>query len=158
MYFADFKNLKIIKEFNYKTIDIRFVLSKEQLSFKTLNDIINSKIDDIKPDCDLATFFNISIEFDFDATEEEKTDITLTLANTLVPSLLQHLETGKGYQRERRLGAPEHLKVLHTTQSVIKRATNYAMYPSTLNIRIVVDDMIYWFCDGKKEQEASSDE
>jgi len=154
MYFADFGNLKIIKDYNFKTIDIDLPLTEDQLGLKPLNDYINGIIQTIKPDCNLATCFNFNVRLNFEADMEEKLDIVLTLANYCVPTLMEHLETGKGYKRERRLGAPENMKVLHTTQSAVKRAANHEMYPNVINVRIVLDDIIYYLCDGAKGEDS----
>ena len=154
MYFADFENLKIIKDYNFKTIHIDIPLKEEQLGIKKLNDYISSIIEKIQPECNLSTCFEFNFIPAFEADEEEKTDLMLTLANYCVPMLMRHLEIGIGYKRERRLNAPEQLKTLHTTQSVIKRATNYAMYPDKINIKIILDNLTYYLCDGRKVEDS----
>lgn len=167
MFFANFNELKIEKEFHYSTkhFDI------EVFNYMPLTDL-KAKIDAAlhsqvleHTDTPVLYHFNITGLFSPEDSElQQLLDDMLVLTNVIVPITLQSLETGKGYKRERRLNAPDKLKPLHTTYSVIKRACNHEIITPVLNIQISYSGVSYLLCDTKeidkyeKSEEDSSDE
>lgn len=157
-YFVDFKELKIVKEYHPLHIHKTFVASYDD-SLKSMEAVITQAVENIIPTniTETPTLFSFEVvennSFNAEApklNEKDAYDFVLSLANLIVPTLLQKLETGQGYARERRLGAPEPFKALNTSYSVIKRATNHEMKPSCLNIAIQCGDIFYYLCDGKE--------
>ncbi len=149
-YFVDFKELKIKKEYNphifATVIDLR-----DKSSLTEINAAFEKSIDDLLVSAkrDIPTLFILKIVPDNEADSED----LITYAHLIVPIILQKLETGKGYERERRLDAPEQLKALNAKYSTIKRACNYDMRVHCLNIQIEYGPFIYYFCDGKDIKE-----
>lgn len=154
MYFANFKELRIDKDFHYTTIHLDIEVSPQTsviaLYNKVRDVIANAEL--VTTDTPVLYHFNVTgiMTEDENAGVQELLDDMLSLTNMIVPTTLKALETGFGYKRERRLDAPDSLKPLHTTYSVIKRACNIRMITPVLNIQVSYHNVSYLMCDTKE--------
>jgi len=151
MYFANFKDLKIQKEFKFITKNICLEV-RNLMPISEIKAEVDKKIKEV---IDQPTSLPVLYEFEIAAADTEITNpdddaqFMLTLANIVVPTTLQALETGKGYKRERRLDAPDALKALHTSYGTIKRACNHEVLTQIMNIKINSTFGYFLLCDGK---------
>ena len=165
MYFANFRTLKIEKDYNYLTKNIPLELHNG-MSIKEVQSVISAALKDVDLEkTELGVLYKFEIkdtnnEFSRPTDEAEMkglADFLLTIANIAIPLTFAALKTGKGYPRERRLGVPDRLKPLHTSYSSVKSACNDEMITPKLNIIIALHDMFYCLCDGKTLDEVKGD-
>ena len=164
MYFANFRTLKIEKDYNYLTKNIPLELHNG-MSIKEVQSVISAALKDVDLEkTELGVLYKFEIKDANDkfkpANEAEMQgclDLLYTVANIAVPLTFAALKTGKGYPRERRLGVPDRLKPLHTSYSSVKSACNDEMITPKLNIVIALHDIFYCLCDGKTLDEVKGD-
>lgn len=154
MFFADFTKLKIITDYNF--IHKHFTLEVgPEMAIKE----VMKQLQILLQNCKEKTTLPVLYDFTIAATWLEEYDITeladylVSLANAVVPVVLQELETGQGYKRERRLDVPEKLKALHASFGCIKRACNNEIYTPIMNIKLNFNDVSYLFCMGREIDE-----
>lgn len=151
MYFANFKDLKIQKEFKFITKNIYLEVHKHTPISKIKAEVEKKVKEVLDGPTDLPVLYDFTTaaaDTEF-AEYAELADFMLTLANVVIPVTLQALETGKGYKRERRLDVPDKLKPLKASFGTVKRACNHEILTQLMNIRITYNDTFFLFCDGK---------
>lgn len=159
MFFADFTKLKIITDYNFLHHDIHLKLSQHS-TIKEIRDIFLAQLNALN--LKLTTLPVLYDCYCDAAATDDIPEVLEQCARIMVPTLLQFLETGESYQRERRLDVPDKLKPLHASYGCIKRACNNQIKTPVINIRITINDLSYYFCMGRDidtiEQKETSNE
>ena len=136
MRFADFDKLKIIKSYSFKTNEIVIDLRDAA----TIFDIKESSRQMLKKlvteESGIENFYNINLVCKPFASAQDNDDYFLTAVNIISAIFFDIMCTTKGRKREHRLDAPEKLKVLKTTMSSVKRATNSQTLVDKFNLRL----------------------
>ena len=136
MRFADFNKLKIVKSYTFKTnetvIDLReaaTIFDIKECARQVLKKLITEE-------SGIENFYRITLVCKPFATAVDNDDYFLTAVNIISAIFFDIMCTNKGRGREHRLDAPEKLKKLKTTMSLVKRATNSQTLVDKFNLRI----------------------
>ena len=148
MLFADFKNFKIVKEFNYTTESYCTGINTEAAVFelKKLCDDIFSRM--IKHNA-LAVSYELELDSDSSVANEDDCNFFLGFVNVACGEFFRMMSKQERRSSDYRLDAPEKLKCLKTSFSLIKRASNYQTINDVFNLTIKYKDLIFMLCDEK---------
>lgn len=147
MLFADFKNYKIIKEFKYTTVSEETKISTEAavLELKKLCGATFSRMVAHQP---LAVSYELTLNADGVADDDDCTFflgfVNIACAEFFRVMVLPERRTG-----EYRLDAPDRLKGLKTSYSLIKKACNNKTINDIFNLTIRYKDLVFVLCDEK---------
>ena len=155
MQFVDLDKIKIKKSYSFKTNELEIDLNNTITIFD-IKERVRQSFNYFIEESGIENYYQINID-KTDLQDDDLEGYFITVVNIISAIFFDMMCTTKGRPRERRLDVPEHLKVLKTNLSLLKRAINAKTLVDSFNLcicwNINDEQFVYELVPQSKEEE-----